>query len=203
MITGKKITLKPFDAEDSERLREWANLHEICFSADFSYPINELEHQHWYEKISADRTKLFFSFYNGSEHKGCVWLEYIDYVNSKARVYSVSSQKESLASEEWSEAIYLITKYAFSKLNLNKIYCEIPAGNTFLKSIFERGGLKQEAILIEEFFKNGTYENAIRFSAIRSKPASQQNAQQSTPDTKHEVPRVQWFQTTKNLRNDK
>ncbi|CAB3785145.1 hypothetical protein LMG28614_02060 [Paraburkholderia ultramafica] len=65
-------------------------------------------------------------------------------------------------------ATQLAIEYAFSVLNLRKIYLIVDKSNTAAIHIYEKCGFRHEAELIEEFFGNGRYHNALRMRMFQS-----------------------------------
>jgi diamine N-acetyltransferase len=59
-------------------------------------------------------------------------------------------------------ATELAADYAFSVLNLRKLYLIVDVSNAAAIHIYEKCGFKREAELIEEFFGNGEYHNVYR-----------------------------------------
>jgi diamine N-acetyltransferase len=65
-------------------------------------------------------------------------------------------------------ATQLAIDYAFSVLNLRKVYLIVDKSNTAAIHIYEKCGFRHEAELIEEFFGNGRYHNALRMCMFQS-----------------------------------
>jgi hypothetical protein len=59
-------------------------------------------------------------------------------------------------------ATRLAIDYAFSVLNLRKIYLIVDKSNAAAIHVYGKCGFTREAELIEEFFGNGAYHNALR-----------------------------------------
>ena len=200
MITGKKITLKPFEAEDSERFRNWINSLNVLEFAQFRLPVSELEHLQWYEKIANDKSRVFFACYNNGDmsHKACVWLENIDIYNGNAEIFAVDGDETSTLNEYVTESVQLLLKYAFESLKLNKLYSNVPLSKASFKNMLEKAGFESEALLREEVFINGKYEDITRMVAFKNPPktVTEQNDKKDTAP----VPEVQWFHSAKSTR---
>jgi diamine N-acetyltransferase len=52
--------------------------------------------------------------------------------------------------------------YAFSVLNIHKLYLHVDKDNARAVRIYERCGFEPEGILKDEFFVNGKYRDAVR-----------------------------------------
>lgn len=201
MITGKFITLKPFDAEDSENSRDWFNSPSASDYLKLHHPFNELEHQQWYEKISTDKTFLFFSIYSNisKSRMGCVWIEHIDMIDGKAEIFLLASKKLTEAATECTEAVDLFVKYIFEFLNINKIYCSVPTENISLRDLFLRSSFETEAILKQEFYRGGTYRDVFRMASFRTQSKQTMQQPQKSKDNSA-PPEIQWFQSARTSR---
>jgi RimJ/RimL family protein N-acetyltransferase len=65
------------------------------------------------------------------------------------------------------EAVNLILKFAFNKVNLNKVY--LRTSERFKKAIvlYKKIGFIKEGILREHYYTNGVYENKIIYSILK------------------------------------
>jgi diamine N-acetyltransferase len=80
-------------------------------------------------------------------------------------------------------ATELASDYAFSVLNLRKLYLIVDVSNAAAIHIYEKCGFRREAELIEEFFGNGEYHNVYRMCMFQhdflaGKRASDETRQQ-------------------------
>ena len=66
-----------------------------------------------------------------------------------------------------STATRLAIDYAFMVLNLHKLYLVVDVKNEKAVHIYEKCGFQREGELIEEFFSNGAYHNALRMCAFQ------------------------------------
>lgn len=66
------------------------------------------------------------------------------------------------------EAIRLVAKHAFNKLNLHKLYTGMIKGNEVSKRAFEKVGFKVEGILREHFYLKGEYLDCYRMGLLKS-----------------------------------
>ena len=55
--------------------------------------------------------------------------------------------------------------YAFSVLNIHKLYLHVDRDNGRAVRIYERCGFRAEGVLKDEFFVNGRYRDAVRMPA--------------------------------------
>src|SRR5699024_12561298 len=57
--------------------------------------------------------------------------------------------------------------YAFRTLNLHKVYLIVDEQNERAIHVYEKDGFKQEAVLKEEYFIDGSYHNVVYMSILK------------------------------------
>lgn len=202
MIKGTNILLKAFDAEDSERFREWMNDGENLEAFGNPYIVNELEGQQWYEKLAWDRTKLYLSIYDvqTSAHTGNLWFKHIDHKNAKAELCFITDKNAKQKNN--AEAVKLAVEFAFGYMNLHKIYANIAMSNIETRNLLEKCGFRSEGILQEEIFTGGEYDDVSRLAIFRHGTAAKSREPRESA-AEHAVPKptgppqYQWFQSKK------
>lgn len=114
-----------------------------------------------------EKHRLFGILLNETgEHIGNITLDNIDMSNRKAEVgiFLWSHHGRGYATE----AVNLLTYYAFTALNLNKLYAGAVVQNHASVALFKKCGFEEEGILKMEFLKDGDYYDAIRFRLLKS-----------------------------------
>jgi diamine N-acetyltransferase len=97
---------------------------------------------------------------------GLVELIELDYIHTRGEfqiIIAPYTQGRGYATGATRMAI----DYAFSVLNLRKLYLVVDTANTMAIHIYEKCGFTKEAELIEEFFSNGTYHNVYRMCIFK------------------------------------
>jgi len=110
---------------------------------------------------------LFGIFLNGtSEHLGNITLDDIAMSNRKAEVaiFLWSYHGRGYATE----ASNLLIDYAFTSLNLNKLYAGVVVQNHASVVLFKKCGFEEEGTLKMEFLKDNYYYDVIRFGLLKS-----------------------------------
>ena len=100
------------------------------------------------------------------EHIGNITLDNIDMSNRKTEIaiFLWNHHGKGYATE----AINLLVYYAFTSLNLNKLYAGAVVQNHASVALFKKCGFEEEGILKMEFLKDGDYYDAIRFRLLKS-----------------------------------
>lgn len=113
----------------------------------------------------SENHRLFGIFLNEtSEHIGNITIDNIDMSNRKAEIaiFLWSHHGRGYATE----AINLLAYYAFTSLNLNKLYAGAVVQNLASVALFRRCGFEEEGILKMEYIKDNNYYDVIRFGLL-------------------------------------
>lgn len=97
---------------------------------------------------------------------GLVELVEISYIHRRAEFQIVIAplrQGEGCARPITMQAL----DYAFRVLNLNKVYLVVSTENSAAIHVYRECGFTEEGELIEEFFVNGAYQDAIRMYLLQ------------------------------------
>jgi len=125
--------------------------------------------QEYIRRMNASKAhKLFGIFLNKTHvHIGNITLDNIDLSNRKSEIgiFLWSHQGKGYATE----AINLLACYAFTSLNLNKLYAGVAVENHASVALFKRCGFVEEGRLKMEFLKDDDYYDVIRFGLLKSK----------------------------------
>ena len=65
-------------------------------------------------------------------------------------------------------ATHLAIKYAFSTLNLHKLFLIVDLTNKTAIDLYQKTGFKDERVLTQEVFVNGEYRDVIRMALFQS-----------------------------------
>ena len=65
------------------------------------------------------------------------------------------------------QATRIAIDYAFSVLNIHKLYLHVDKDNARAVRIYERCGFQPEGVLRDEFFVNGKYRDAVRMCLVQ------------------------------------
>ena len=163
MLTGEKVILRPISFEDWEKTIHWRNDVLIKNSTmSHPFPITAEQEQEWYKRKlnSLDNSTIIFTIITVSNNKniGFVHLNEINWVNRNCYFGIVIGDKDSWGKGYGKEAVRLILNYAFSSLNMNKVYCQVLANHPAINTYFDLGG-KEEGKLRMHSFQKGNYED--------------------------------------------
>ncbi|MGH8777637.1 spermidine N1-acetyltransferase [Paraburkholderia sp.] len=156
------LTLRPLERDDlrfvhglnndAKIMRYWFEEPYETFSE-----LSQLYDQHVHDQ----RERRFVAIDVTGQTVGLVELIELDYIHRRGEfqiIIAPRAQGHGYASI----ATKLAVDYAFSVLNMRKIYLIVDKSNAAAIHVYEKWGFVHEAELIEEFFGNGAYHNALR-----------------------------------------
>lgn len=110
--------------------------------------------------------RRFLAIDQANERVGLVELVEISYIHRRAEfqiIIAPTHQGKGCAKRVTTLAL----DYAFCVLNLNKVYLLVSTENAAAISVYEQTGFIQEGCLVNEFFVDGAYQDAIRMYQLQ------------------------------------
>ncbi|HDU3247253.1 TPA: spermidine N1-acetyltransferase [Listeria monocytogenes] len=155
------LKLRPLEREDLKfvhRLNNDAKIMSYWFEEPYEAFV---ELQELYDKHIHDQSERRFILELDGQMVGLVELMEIDYIHRRAEFQIIIDHKFQGHGYAVS-ATKLAMKYAFHVLNLHKLYLVVDKVNEKAIHVYEKVGFIREGELIDEFFVDGTYHDAIR-----------------------------------------
>ncbi|EEO3715668.1 spermidine N1-acetyltransferase [Listeria monocytogenes] len=155
------LKLRPLEREDLKFVHQLNNDAKIM-SYWFEEPYEAfVELQELYDKHIHDQSERRFILELDGQMVGLVELMEIDYIHRRAEFQIIIDPKFQGHGYAVS-ATKLAMKYAFHVLNMHKLYLVVDKVNEKAIHVYEKVGFIREGELIDEFFVDGTYHDAIR-----------------------------------------
>lgn len=156
-----ELRLRPLEREDLKFVHELNNDANIM-SYWFEEPYEAfVELQDLYDKHIHDQGERRFIVEKNDEMLGLVELVEIDYIHRRAEFQIIINPKYQ-GHGYAVIATRLAMDYAFSVLNMHKLYLVVDKKNEKAIHIYKKVGFSVEGELKDEFFIDGSYHNAIR-----------------------------------------
>ncbi|EAF8406851.1 spermidine N1-acetyltransferase [Listeria monocytogenes] len=155
------LKLRPLERENLKfvhRLNNDAKIMSYWFEEPYEAFV---ELQELYDKHIHDQSERRFILELDGQMVGLVELMEIDYIHRRAEFQIIIDPKFQGHGYAVS-ATKLAMKYAFHVLNLHKLYLVVDKVNEKAIHVYEKVGFIREGELIDEFFVDGTYHDAIR-----------------------------------------
>lgn len=166
--SGILISFRPHSRKDiPSRIKWWRNPKIREFLTDIRR--NNLEQEKkWFDDYFKDKSKIFFTITCNKKPIGMVGLIHIDRKNKHAGIFVVIGEDEFRNKGVGREAINFVVNYGFNKFNLHKIKIAANIKNIAAIKSYLKAGFSKEAILKDEFLRNGKFENETLMYKIRA-----------------------------------
>ena len=159
------IKLRQFETSDLETYRGWVNDPKIGRLLGRIESVTKTEHERWYDNLMDNVNARVFAIETNYEYIGNVWLWNIEKMHRKAEVRIVIGAEQGKG--YGAQALDLITKYAFEKMNLNRLYAYVFEYNKRAKNAFESSGFIEEGLLKSDRIINGEYVDTYIMAKVK------------------------------------
>lgn len=166
LIKDDILGLFPFDREDATAYRGWVNSEKFATLLGRATPVTELQHESWYQGLVSNPDHVVFAVrtLDSSVYLGNVWLHAIHWVNRNAELRILLGAEDCRGKGYGTRACRLLTRFAFEKLGLHKVYLYVSAANPRAHRAFLKAGFQDEGQLVDEFFLDGAFVNVHRMA---------------------------------------
>lgn len=169
-LEGNLIYLRPLSKSDISIWFDWFNDPIITEHMNKGiFPNTESAQEEFFQSISRSRTdiQLAIAVKEDDSLIGTVGIHKIDWLHRHGDISIVIGDKNHWGKGFATEAISLIVKHAFTKLNLHKLTAGIWSSNLSSKKCFEKNGFVLEGTLRKQFFYNGSFVDEYRMGLFR------------------------------------
>ena len=168
-MKDKRIELIPLDTVHEKYIVKWRNNQKISESLFSSNTVTLESHRQWFKKYkeSTNRKEFIINITDGDIPIGTIGLSSIDRINMKAEYGILIGETEYFGKGYAKEASFLILKYAFVELLLNKVYLRVFDNNERALGMYKSLGFSFDGILRQDVFKEGKFLNIIEMSFLR------------------------------------
>ena len=164
---SRDLSLRPLERNDLRFVHELNNDAKIMrywFEEPYETftELSQLYDRHVHDQ----RERRFICENDAGEAVGLVELMELNYIHRRGEFQIIIApgwQGHGYAST----ATRLAVDYAFMVLNLHKLYLVVDVVNERAIHVYEKCGFQREGELIEEFFSNGAYHNALRMCVFQ------------------------------------
>jgi len=168
-MEGKLIYLRILEETDVPLTQKWINDPEISKIMGYLPVFPLIQQLNWYKGLINDQSRYIFAICDNktNDHIGNVGLGKIDYINRHAMFNIFIANPKSRSKGIGTESTLLILKFAFNRLNLNKIYLQTSESFKEANRMYNKIGFKKDGILRHHYFTNGIYEDKIIYSILK------------------------------------
>ena len=169
MIRGHRLTLRAVERDDLPRYTAWLNDPEVICHLTLFSPFNLEDETEWYERQRQDDTVLNLAIVLNQEaqHIGSVGLMGISWREQRAELGIVIGDKSQWGKGYGRESIQLLLNFAFTELNLHRIFLRVDATHAAAIRCYVSCGFKEEGRLREAVYHHGYFEDQFIMSVLR------------------------------------
>lgn len=163
-----QITPKIFSEEDIVSRVDWINNSLINSTMFFELPVTIEKTEKWLSNNKNNKTRIDFTFINESKIPLAMGgFTGICTKNKNAEFYVMVNPNMHGKGIGKKVSLWMYN-YAFSQLDLHKIFLFTNDENTAAYKIYEKAGFRLEGVLREHKFKNKTYKNRRIYGMLKS-----------------------------------
>ena len=155
------IAIRPITAEDTENIVRWRNSPSVVQNFIFRIPLTPEGHMRWYESRvqTGEVAQFVITEIETGFDIGSVYLRDIDHQNRKAEFGIFIGEAEVRGKGYGTKAAQLILQYAFSTLQLNRVFLRVFAENAAAIRSYEKAGFHREGVFRQDvIIDNQTYD---------------------------------------------
>ncbi len=163
----KKLTQK----ECTETYVDWMNDEQVTRTLVSGKTPQSIEDVQSFIAISNHASRITFAIYRKDQnhHIGNVKLDHIDWINRKADFGILIGDRASWGKGYATQATKLVIDYAFSVLNLNRVYLGVLESNPSASTIYRNIGFLEEGRKKQDQLFQGQYVDSLIMAITRQR----------------------------------
>jgi len=171
-LIGERVYLRGLTKTDLEgRYFQWFNDQESdTFTNHANFPNSMARMRAFLERVSRSEGDLVLAIVlkKGDRHIGNVALHGINWQHRRAELRIIMGEADMRGKGYGTEAIHLLLRHAFEKLNLHRVSLGVRADHAQAIRVYEKSGFVVEGRLREEFLRSGKWYDAVRMGVLAS-----------------------------------
>ena len=162
-IIGKKVALKPITYDDTENIIRWRNSDFVRNQFLYRELFTRESHEGWLrDKVETGKAVQFIIIERSSGLEiGSAYLRDIDHANRKCEFGIFIGVSEKLGLGYGRESALLITQYAFSKLQMHKVFLRVLAENDRARKSYRSAGFMEEGFSRDDVWIDGQPHSVV------------------------------------------
>lgn len=170
-MESRKIKLRALTQEDAKIIWIWRNNDKVrYFYSGHPFFINLEKEEAWIAKIlCSDIPMTSFGIEETKTNVliGMSFLKDINLIHRTAEFSIFIGDENALGKGYATEAVLQTLQFAFSNLNLNRVFLKVQQDNLSAIRLYKNCNFKQEGVLRESMYKNGQYIDEIVMSILK------------------------------------
>lgn len=170
MPEGKRVRLRALTPADVPRWASWFNDAAVTAAMNKgAFPVTEAQQTEFLGRISASPTDIQFAVVSKDDDTlvGTIGIHKIDWIHRHASISVVIGERQYWGRGLGTEAVGLVVRHAFTKLNLHRLTAGMWAPNEGSRHCFEQNGFRREGTLRESFSYEGRYVDEYVYGLLQ------------------------------------
>lgn len=155
------LSLRLVAREDSARLLTWRNSPEVAAYMYTDHAISQAEHDRWFEGVLAAADRRYWIIEADGEPVGLANLVRIDRTAQRCEWAYYLGEASTRGKGLGSRIEYVVLRYVFETLGLNKLWCEVLVENEAVWKLHQSFGFQREALFREHVFKDVRFQDVV------------------------------------------
>ena len=164
-LEGERIILREVRLSDvNANYHRWMNDPEVIRYLECRFSANSMDAiKDFVHRMLNDRDNIFLAIIlkDGDRHIGNIKIGSINRIHRLADIGLLIGEKDCWGKGYATEALRLVTNYAFNTLNLHKLIAGCYAGNKGSEKAFKKAGFVVEGIRKKHHYCDGIYVDSI------------------------------------------
>ena len=168
-MQGKLVRLRAYENSDADALFRWFSDEDVTrWLGPPNFP-SRAHQERFVEQASASGadTKYFAIETLDGKLVGDCGLRLIDWKSRKAEFFITIGEKEFWGKGLGSDALRIVIRLAFDKMNLNRLWLSVLVDNPRAVRCYEKCGFVREGSLRQESYVDGKYRDVLLMALLR------------------------------------
>ncbi|HEY2664260.1 MAG TPA: GNAT family protein [Candidatus Binataceae bacterium] len=170
-MEGKLVRLRPYEKRDIDDLMKWVNDEEVTryLGSLMTPPLSRSNEEAFLEMAMtrSETHKVFAIETMAGELAGGIDLRVLEQIDRKAEVGIVIGVRDFWGRGYGTEAMRLMLRFAFGRLNLNRVSLRVFDYNPRAIKSYEKCGFKREGLLRQDRYYDAKYHDTIVMGILR------------------------------------
>jgi RimJ/RimL family protein N-acetyltransferase len=169
-LVGERLYLRKLEETDLQGpYFQWFNDQEgDRYTNHAAFPNSMSRMKAFFDRVTQGNTDLVLAIVlkDGDRHVGNVALHGISWQHRRAELRIIIGEADARGKGYGTEAMKLLLRHAFEKLNLHRVFLGVRADHTQAIRAYEKCGFVVEGRLREDFLRNGAWHDTLRMSIL-------------------------------------
>ena len=177
-MQGKLVRLRGYEKSDADALTRWFTDEEVTRWLGPPNMPSRAQQEKFIElaQASSDDAKYFAIETLDGKLVGDCGLRFIDWKSRKAEFFITIGEKSLWGKGLGTDALRVISRLAFDKMNLNRVWLTVLVDNQRAVRCYEKCGFVREGLLRQESFVDGKYRDVLLMAILREDYARNRGA---------------------------